>query len=202
MKINDKQIIQVTSPYHYCSSLNFIDEQQAQSILSWLKIANWHLTVMDFYSQYEFQLTKENTPKELNFLLSDTTLTKLTQLMEKLFSCKYKNNCYVVAHKLIDGQVIKIHNDYLTQDDDLLEEDEDIETHRLIIQFNDGWEEQNGGFLLTFNSDNETNIQDIFLPEHRSMFAFEISPNSYHAVSQVYSSNRYTLIYNFTKGTR
>ena len=111
--------------------------------------------------------------------------------MEELFQCCLKDMVEVVAHRLSNNQVIKIHNDYIE------EAGFEIETHRLLIQLNHGWLEENGGFLMIFSSDNAHDIFDVILPEHTSMFAFEISPKSYHAVSQIYAGLRYTLIFNF-----
>lgn len=192
LKINNKNLERNNTPYKYCYGDNFLDNSQAKDVLYWLKNANWDLTIADFYTQYEFRLEEGNTDVNLHYLFSKETFELLSSFMSELFGVKFKDNCYVVAHKLIDGHYIKIHNDYL-------ENEPDIETHRLIIQFNDDWKEIFGGFLMTFNSYDEMDIKDIFMPTHNSVFAFEISQNSYHAVSAIYNAKRYTLIYNFTK---
>lgn len=192
MKIRNKNLIKVNNPYKYFYGEDFLDIKQSYDILDWLKSSNWSLTTTDFYTQYEFRLEEKNTYKNLHYLFSKETLNSLSNFMQKLFGIEFKDNCYVVAHKLIDGHCIKIHNDYL-------EDESDIETHRLIIQLNDGWEDHFGGFLITFNSNDPTDIQDIIKPIHNSVFIFEISKESHHAVSTIYNANRYTLIYNFTK---
>ena len=192
LKIQNKHLNKNFEPYKYCYGQDFLDDKQAQNILNWLKMANWHLTKADFYTQYEFMLDINNTDKELHYLFSKETLDYLTDFMKSLFNVDFKDNCYVVAHKLVDGNYIDIHNDYL-------EYEPDIETHRLIIQFNDGWVSNFGGILTTFNSYNELDVKDDFIPNHNSVFAFEISKNSYHSVSRIHNANRYTLIYNFTR---
>lgn len=192
LKIQNNNLTKNVSPYRYYYGENFLDNQQAKCILQWLKTANWDLTITDFYTQYEFMLDANNTDKELHYLFSEDTLNYLKGFMKSLFNVDFKDNCYVVAHKLVDGHYIDIHNDYLSNEPD-------VETHRLIIQFNDGWISDFGGVLTTFNSYNELDIKDTFIPNHNSVFAFEISQNSYHAVSQIHNAHRYTLIYNFTK---
>ncbi|WP_066804734.1 cyclophane-containing peptide 2OG-Fe(II) oxygenase YhhC [Moraxella oblonga] len=192
LKIQNKHLNKNIESYQYCYGQDFLEEKQAKDILNWLKTANWDLTVADFYTQYEFMLNIKNTDKDLHYLFSKETLNYLKDFMKNLFNVDFKDNCYVVAHKLIDGHYIDIHNDYL-------ENEPDVETHRLIIQFNDGWAKSFGGLLKTFNSDNKSDIKDIFIPNHNSVFAFEISPYSYHAVSPIHNATRYTLIYNFTK---
>lgn len=192
MKINFKQIQKFNEPYSFIRSKNFLDENQSIEILNWFeKDAPWHLTETDFYSQHEFLLDKETVPNHLKYLISDETKRKFIQLLEEQFSCKFKNMMEVVAHRLSNNQVIKIHNDYIE------EADFEIETHRLLIQLNHGWSEDNGGFLMIFKSENSDDVVDAILPEHRSMFAFAISPYSYHAVSEIHSGLRYTLIFNF-----
>ena len=66
--------------------------------------------------------------------------------MQGNFSCKLKNKVEVVAHRLSNNQTIKIHNDYIE------EPDFELESHRLLIQLNRGWSENNGGFLILFNN--------------------------------------------------
>lgn len=191
MKIKTNKIHKITEPYSFAKSKDFLDAKQAQDILVWFENAPWHLTVTDFYSQYEFLLDESNVPENLNFLISHQTKSKLKELMEQLFDCKFNDTVDVVAHRLCKNQVIKIHNDYIE------EADFEIETHRLLIQLNHGWLESNGGYLMIFASDNANDIVEAILPEHNSMFAFEISPNSHHAVSEIHSGLRYTLIFNF-----
>ncbi|HFC6369123.1 TPA: cyclophane-containing peptide 2OG-Fe(II) oxygenase YhhC [Neisseria lactamica] len=191
MKINTNNIQCNKIPFPHAFSKNFLDGQQAKDILEWLEIAPWHLTVTDFYSQYEFLLDIQNVPKNLQFLISDETKQRLKNLMENLFSCRLKDTVEIVAHRLLDNQIIKIHNDYIE------EADFEAESHRLLIQLNHGWSADNGGYLMIFNSKNPQDIANIILLEHRSMFAFEISKESHHAVSKIYSGCRYTLIFNF-----
>lgn len=93
----------------------------------------------------------------------------------------------IIAHKLIDNQTIRIHNDYL--------ENEDSDSHRLLIQLNPNWQEENGGFLMFFDEQEE--ITDIILPTVGSIQGFEISRISNHAVSTIHNAERYTLTFYF-----
>lgn len=194
MQLNLSQIQQWEIPYKFAKSADFIGEHQAFTALNWLiNNAPWHLTETDFYSQYEFLLTEENTPEECHFLISKNTKQKIKNLVEKTFDCKLKDQIDVVAHRLSNSQAIGIHNDYVLAE----EVDFEPESHRLLIQLNTGWKESNGGLLEIFNSDNEQDKFMSVLPQHRSMFMFEIAPNSHHAVSATVAGERYTLIYNF-----
>ncbi len=93
----------------------------------------------------------------------------------------------VTAHKLVSGQTIRVHNDYRPKG----------ETHRLLIQLNRGWADEQGGLLLLFGSAGANDVRRILRPTHRSAMAFAISPLSFHAVSTIQRGERYTLVYSF-----
>jgi Rps23 Pro-64 3,4-dihydroxylase Tpa1-like proline 4-hydroxylase len=112
---------------------------------------------------------------------------RLREELEKSFSTKLAQRVDLTAHKLIPGQRIRIHNDYIPGE----------ESHRILIQLNRGWNEENGGILMFFASDNASDVQDAFLPTHNTSVAFEISPRSFHAVSAINSGERYTLVISF-----
>jgi Rps23 Pro-64 3,4-dihydroxylase Tpa1-like proline 4-hydroxylase len=104
-----------------------------------------------------------------------------------LFSVKLNSEVVLTAHKLIAGHTIRLHNDFVPE----------RETHRLLIQFNREWQDENGGFLLFFNSPAPEDINRIIRPVHNSSVGFAISPKSNHAVSTVNNGERYTLVYSF-----
>ena len=93
----------------------------------------------------------------------------------------------VTAHKLLPGQTIRVHNDHRPRG----------ETHRLLVQLNRGWDDEQGGLLLLFGSAAADDVRRILRPTHRSATAFEISPKSFHAVSTIRRGERYTLVYSF-----
>jgi Rps23 Pro-64 3,4-dihydroxylase Tpa1-like proline 4-hydroxylase len=92
-----------------------------------------------------------------------------------------------MAHKLVNGQKIAIHNDFNNGD----------ETHRLVIHINPHWKEENGGFLMLFSSSNAEDLSKIINPINNTAFGFEISSSSHHAVSKIYDYIRYTIVYTF-----
>ena len=93
-----------------------------------------------------------------------------------------------IAEKSVKpGQRIRLHNDFIAG----------AETHRLMIQLNQGWKDENGGFLLFFNSADASDLHKVFRPVHNSAVGFAISPESYHAVSTLHAGERFTLVYSF-----
>ena len=109
--------------------------------------------------------------------------------MERAFNEDHLEIVGVVAHKLVAGQHIGIHNDFIGAE----------ETHRLVLQFNPHWIEENGGYLILFNSGKVEDVSKIILPLTNTAFGFEISEASYHAVSKIMGPPRYSIVYTFRK---
>ena len=53
---------------------------------------------------------------------------------------------------------------------------------------------------MLFGSDAPESLHSVLLPTHGGSFAFEISANSFHAVSSIKIGERYTLVYTFRRG--
>ena len=165
-----------------------VSEGLEQELLAWFESeAPWQLAVMDFYEQYEFDFEDAILPESLRPLFSDTTLNQLRDEVGSLLGASLKPQIDITAHKLNRTQKIRIHNDARP----------DGETHRFLIQLNRGWSNENGGMLMLFRGPEVETLEDVILPTSRSAFGFEISPASYHAVSQVHQGDRYTLVFSF-----
>lgn len=163
--------------------------READEILAWFETtARWRLRVENFYEQYEFSLLAQKLPPNLQKLSSTAFVSKLAALLSDAFTPeKVLELVDISAHRLTPGQTIRVHNDYLGAE----------ESHRILIQFNRGWPIENGGILMLFENSSADSVCDAILPTHASAFAFEISPRSYHAVSTIRNSERFTLVYTF-----
>lgn len=194
MRIADNQVLELastevySSPFPYFVSPQALSPELSRELLNWLELdAPWKLVETDFYEQYEFSFFDIKLPSQLSFLTTPGYLSEVKNRVENLFSVKLNARIDFTAHKLIPGQRIRIHNDYIPG----------CETHRLLIQLNRGWDDDNGGMLIFFNSQNPSDIHKIFRPSHNSSVGFAISPDSHHAVSTIYNSERYTVIFSF-----
>ena len=187
-EINFTELEVQTEPFDYFVLPRAFEEEDSRKILSWLeKEAPWRLVEADFYTQYEFDLKDVSLPEEIAFLSEREFLDQLTKRFEELFSQKLSDQVDVTAHKLIKGHTIRLHNDFVPGQ----------ETHRLLIQFNSGWQDENGGFLLFFRSSDPKDIERIIRPVHNSSVGFAISPKSNHAVTTIHDGERYTIVYSF-----
>ncbi len=175
-------------PFDYFVLPKAFDYKESLLILKWLETdVSWKLVKADFYTQYEFNFEDVLLPKEIEFLYKRDFLNYLIKQFEDTFNIKLTDKVDVTAHKLVIGQTIRLHNDFIPGQ----------ETHRLLIQFNRNWKDENGGFLLLFNSHNPQDIHRLIRPVHNSSAGFAISPKSNHAVSTIHDGERYTLVYSF-----
>ena len=175
-------------PFPYLVSPQALDPDVSQAILQWFEAdAPWKLVEADFYEQFEFSLQDVQLPANLTFLRAPFFVSAVKQRLSEHFTVALSDHLDITAHKLVAGQRIRLHNDFIPG----------AETHRFLIQFNRDWQEENGGLLLFFNSDDPADIHKIFCPIHNSAVGFAISATSYHAVSTLHAGERYTLVYSF-----
>lgn len=177
-----------SDPFPYAITTRTFDDDVSYSILEWLQAeAPWKLVETNFYEQFEFSLVDADPPSCLRFLTAPIFIASLSTMIEKLFGVSLGERVDVTAHKLIQGQRIRIHNDYIFGG----------ETHRLLIQLNHGWKDEDGGLLMFFNSPEPSDVHKVFRPVHNTAVAFAISSDSNHAVSMIHGSERFTLVYSF-----
>jgi Rps23 Pro-64 3,4-dihydroxylase Tpa1-like proline 4-hydroxylase len=176
------------APFPHATHQALLPTQLCDAALDWMETtATWELRIASFYEQWELHLETDALPSGLRPLLSTGTVDHLHALLLAPLTTKHLTLTEVTAHKLVAGQTIRIHNDYL----------ENGETHRLLVQLNRGWEDPQGGLLMFFGSASPEDVRRILRPTHGSAVAFPISPQSFHAVSTIQSGHRYTLVYSF-----
>jgi len=175
-------------PFPYFVSGRAMSDEASTLLLDWFeRDAPWNLVEADFYEQYEFDLRHIELPEAIRPICDKQTLSRVKAFVEAAFGVQLTERIDLTAHKLLPGQTIRVHNDFIPG----------AETHRLLIQLNRGWSDDNGGLLMFFNSPSASDIHRAFRPIHNSCVAFAISANSLHAVSTIHASERFTLVYSF-----
>jgi Rps23 Pro-64 3,4-dihydroxylase Tpa1-like proline 4-hydroxylase len=194
MRVDPHNVLDLSSvesfskPFDYFISLQALKDDFSASLLAWLETkAPWKLVETDFYEQYEFSLWDVELPSSLLILREPGFLSHLKTKLETLFEEEFGNDVDVAAHKLITGQRIRLHNDFIAGET----------AYRLLIQLNRGCTEEDGGLLMLFNSNDAADIHKAFRPIHNSAIGFVVSPTSNHAVSLIHSGERFTLVYSF-----
>ena len=178
-------------PFPHVHVSNILSHEAANRVLGWLRArAPWTLRVESFYEQHEFSLLTSELCPEVAGLVSPAFLEAVRAELQRRFAVA--ENLVLVdvgGHRLTAGQTIRIHNDFL----------DGQETHRLLIQLNDGWSAERGGLLMLFGGESPETLRHVVVPTHASGFAFEISSTSFHAVSSIKDGERYTLVYTFRR---
>ena len=183
----DLEATATDEPFAHAVFNDCVAPQVAESILDWFEHdAPWNHVETDFYEQYEFSCY-DAEGDQAAWLTNPGLLDALRNTLEGIFGRRLTEEVTVVAHKVVDGHRIGIHNDFL----------EGEETHRFVVQVNRGLDDEAGGFLMLFGSDDPADVQRVLRPTSRSGFAFEISERSFHAVSAVHGSLRYSVVYSF-----
>ena len=176
-------------PFRYFLARRCLSHEFEPTVLDWFESdAPWKLVVADFYEQHEFSMLAAHLPASISPLVSPESLSDLRRHMETAFGVELTDHVTVLAHKLVPGQRITIHNDFLGGDN---------ETHRLTVQLNRGLSDDDGGLIVLFNSSDPTDIHRVIRPLTGSCLGFEIDGNSNHAVSRVCRGERYTIVYSF-----
>jgi hypothetical protein len=174
-----------TSPFRFATFLRCLSPELGDALLAWFEgDAPWRLTRTEFYEQYEFSCWDSSSPLAA-FLTSREILGVVRAEMTEIFDRRFEGGVDVVCHRLLPTQKIGIHNDYIPGQ----------ETHRLTIQVNRGLTDTDGGVLMLFNGNDAADIHELLHPLSLSGFAFEISADSHHAVSQVHGGVRFSVIY-------
>ena len=175
-------------PFPYFIAEKGLTDVASTLVLDWFQHdAPWRLVEAEFYEQYEFDLNTELLPEVIKPICDPHNLMPVKNFVESTFGVRLTDKIDLTAHKLLAGQKIRVHNDFIP----------DQETHRVLIQLNGGWCDANGGLLMFFNSNDAADIHRVLRPLHNSCVAFAISPRSLHAVSSIRASERYTLVYSF-----
>ena len=175
-------------PFRHFSCTEVLSNGLENDLHKWFEQTDaWGLTDMDFYTQFEFSLFDVDLPSNLQTLIAPETVNVVRSKFVELFGLQQLDLAGVTAHKLIDGHKIGVHNDFIGKE----------ETHRMVLQINPGWNEEYGGYLMIFSSPDPEDVVKLVQPLNNTAFGFEISNDSYHAVSTVRNYSRYTLVYTF-----
>ena len=179
-----------TDPFAHAVAPKLLDAEMAIIVLEWFEEgAPWRLKRASFYEQYECNLHEAEIPARIAPLIGPAFVSQLARHMLDPISDAQLELTEVNAHKLVGGQTIRVHNDYIGES----------ETHRVLIQLNRGWDDDKGGILMLFAGPRAEDVARMVRPIHASATSFEISPASFHAVSTIHDGERYTLVYSFKR---
>jgi hypothetical protein len=179
------------NPFPHSRFCGLFDEISTSAILNWLeRDAPWKFVKEDFYTRRHCAgLITHLRETAAKIAVAPDTLQMLRQHMGRLFGVRFNaERVEVLAQQMLPGHRIGIHNDAPR---------ENSETHRLIINFNRGFQDENGGHLILLDIQDPENTAVIVPPLHNSAVALEFSASSWHCVEEVKAGSRYSLAYSF-----
>lgn len=177
-------------PFPHFVRPRVVQAQAASDLLRWLECyAPWEFVRTHFYQQHECNLLAQSLPAQVAIFTSAETCASVTEAVGSLLGGRVRV-LDVTAHKLSAGHAMGVHNDLLPRK---------TESHRLLLQLNRGWSEENGGLLLAHDSESPESVRYLYKPAHGSAVAFEISERSFHSVSKIYRGERYTVVYTLAR---
>jgi hypothetical protein len=181
------KVVARTSPFPHFISPRFYAEEFSNALLSWLESTlAWNLKETALYAQYELGFSKVKDCPEIQAVSDGAVLARIRDEVSRAFGVAISGRINISAHKLVPGQYGGIHTDNLPS-----------ETHRLVVQLNRGRSDQSGGNLVFLSGSSPREVEIVFKQQTNSAVGFLLGTGSYHAVTQVKTGVRFTIIYTF-----
>jgi hypothetical protein len=192
IQYNDNDVRIVGEPFRHFVSSDWFHSSDLDAVIGWLEAAApWKRRGGDFYDQYGLDLTSACSPK-CKRLVDEDTLESLRNRMSAIFGVQLSDRVTVVAHKLEAGQGIGIHTDNPLNDQ---------ESYRLVLTLDRDFTPEKGGYLVLCSGPSEESIERIYEPRFGRIVGLELSPFSYHAVTDVLRGCRLSIVYSFWLNT-
>lgn len=180
-------------PYRHVFIPEVFETTFAVAITREIESLSWRLATTDFYEQYEDSLIDTERPfagTALDRLREVAMSLEFAELISSITRQGPLDVVDVACHRSMTGQQIGIHNDFYPEG----------EVCRFTIHLNPGWELEDGGLFVTFAAADSSAVRAAYLPAMNSALLFEISPASFHAVTEVTTSRpRYSIVISFVR---
>ena len=179
----------LAQPFRHFVWTDFADAEAAERALAGLESTEvWTSGANDEYSHFlELSLRRHDLPF-LAPLTGSACLNEVRDAFARAFGVPFADEVGVTVHRMESGSRVRVHTDHGVEP----------VTHRLVLHLNRGWDVDQGGLLLLLDAEHRNDLHDAhryYVPTHRLAVGFEISPRSYHAVSEVLQGSRYTVCY-------
>ena len=181
----------VTKPFPHFVIPDLFDTDTASAVLNWLEQdVPWAVESRNFY---EFQgctgLTQLASGSPAAVVGAPETLQCMRKHLERIFGVTLNSSHFdLIAHRMLPGHRVGIHTD---------KPENGTETHRLLINLNAGFDDEQGGHLVLLDVSDLEDSAVVVRPLHNSAVAMEFSDHSWHCVDEIKSGKRYSLVYSF-----
>jgi hypothetical protein len=180
-------VVARTTPFPHFVSPRFYAGEFSNALLSWLESTPaWNLKETALYAQYELGFGKVKDCPEIQAVSDGAVLARIRDEVSRAFGVSISGRINIWAHKLVPGQYAGIHTDNIPS-----------ETHRLVVQLNRGRSDDSGGNLVFLSGSSPRDVEIVFKQQTNSAVGFLLGAGSYHAITQVKTGVRFTIIYTF-----
>jgi hypothetical protein len=180
-------------PYRHVFIPEVFDAAFAEAVTGEIEGLPWRLATTDFYEQYEDSLIDTERPfvgTALDALREVAMSPAFAEFISSITRQGPLDVVDVACHRSTTGQQIGIHNDFYPEG----------EVCRFTIHLNPGWTLEDGGLFVTFAVADSSAVRAAYLPAMNSALLFEISPASFHAVTEVTTVRpRYSIVISFVR---
>ncbi len=180
-------------PYRHLFIPDVFEPTFAKALAQDIEDLPWRLATTDFYEQYEDSLIDTERPytgSALDVLREVAMGAEFADFISSITDQGALEVVDVACHRSTAGQQIGIHNDFYP----------DGEVCRFTIHLNADWALEDGGLFVTFAAADIGAMKAAYVPEMNSALLFEISPASFHAVTEVTTRRpRYSIVVSFVR---
>ena len=181
----------VPKPFPHFAIPDLFDADTASAVLNWLEQdVPWTVESRKFYVQDVCTgVTQRASGSPAAVVGAPETLQCMRKHLERIFGVTLNTSHFdLVAHRMLPGHRIGIHTDTPGYE---------TETHRLLINLNAGFDDEQGGHLILLDMSDLEDSAVVVRPVHNSAVGMEFSDHSWHCVDEIKSGKRYSLVYSF-----
>ena len=181
----------VAKPFPHFAIPDLFDAYTASAVLDWLEQeVPWAVESRNFYVHHGCTgLTRRASGSPAAVIGAPETLQCMRKHLERIFGITLSSSHFdLAAHRMLPGHRIGIHTDTPAYG---------TETHRLLINLNAGFDDEQGGHLVLLDLSDPEDSAVVVRPVHNSAVAMEFSDHSWHCVDEIKAGKRYSLVYSF-----
>ncbi len=180
-------VMQRNDPYLHILSPQFYSDRFADTLLTWMENnQDWNHHNSLHYQQYELGFTRFTHCKEIEGLWDGSVLAEIRDRASRAFGVPLSGRINISAHKMVPGQYGYIHTDKIPH-----------ETHRVVVTLNRGRPADSGGNLVLLSGSKPADVAVVLKQISNTACGFALDSKSFHAITQVKTDTRFTVIYTF-----
>ena len=186
----DSSIIEShTQPYPHIIIDPVFDAAIADELLAFFEgISNWRTMKDHYYSLKTLELLEQKLPDRLSVVLSRDHLRSLEHDMSSIFSTNLRLAGRITVLLLEDGQGLGVHSDG------------NVAGHyRMAVTLSRASTLNSGGHFVVLSSEDGHGAEQIIWRRHNCGVVIPVLPYSYHAVTNIKSVPRISVVFTFRK---